>query len=60
MGNNELMQQFKNQSFWSNLTAVKNNQVYTLDYFGLVNPGSIDAIEQASTKLKQIISEKKP
>ena len=60
MGNNELMQQFKNQSFWSNLRAVKNNQVYTLDYFGLVNPGSIDAIEQASTKLKQIISEKKP
>ncbi|MGG6268932.1 ABC transporter substrate-binding protein [Leptolyngbya sp. AN03gr2] len=47
--------QLKSQSFWSQLQAVQNNQVHTMDYFGLVNPGSISAIEQACTKLKQTI-----
>lgn len=57
MGGDELIQQLKTQSFWSSLRAVKNNRVYTFNYYGLVNPGSIDAIEQASTKLKQVLSE---
>ena len=58
MGDNELIQQLKTQSFWNSLKAVKNNRVYTFDYFGLVNPGSIDAIEQAGTKLKQVLIDK--
>jgi iron complex transport system substrate-binding protein len=40
--------------FWSKLKAVINNRVYVFDYYGLVNPGSIDSIEQACKKLQQI------
>lgn len=53
-----ILEQFKSQSFWSKLRAVKNNRVYVFDYYGLVNPGSIEAIEKASTKLKQVLSRK--
>jgi len=47
--------QLKSQPFWNQLKAVQQQQVYTMDYFGLVNPGSISAIEQACKKLKQDI-----
>jgi iron complex transport system substrate-binding protein len=47
--------QLKSQPFWNQLKAVQNNQVHTMDYFGLVNPGSISAIEQACIKLKQTV-----
>jgi iron complex transport system substrate-binding protein len=46
----------KSAPFWSKLNAVTNNRVYVLDYYGLVNPGSIDAIEKACTQLKNILS----
>jgi iron complex transport system substrate-binding protein len=36
------------------LKATKNNRVYVFDYYGLVNPGSVDAIEQATKQLRQI------
>ncbi|NJM88466.1 MAG: ABC transporter substrate-binding protein, partial [Hydrococcus sp. RU_2_2] len=29
--------------------------VYVFDYYGLINPGSIDKIEEACTKLKQVL-----
>jgi iron complex transport system substrate-binding protein len=45
--------QLKSQPFWNQLKAVQQQQVHTMDYFGLVNPGSIGAIEQACKKLKQ-------
>jgi iron complex transport system substrate-binding protein len=45
--------QLKSQPFWNQLKAVQKQQVHTMDYFGLVNPGSISAIEQACKKLKQ-------
>jgi iron complex transport system substrate-binding protein len=44
---------FKKESFWQKLQATKNNRVYVFNYYGLVNPGSIDAIEQACRQLKQ-------
>ncbi|WGV28299.1 ABC transporter substrate-binding protein [Halotia branconii] len=44
---------FKKEAFWQKLQATKNNRVYTFDYYGLVNPGSIDAIEKACQQLKQ-------
>lgn len=50
------LQQFKSQPFWSKLKAVKTNRVHVFDYYGLVNAGSIEAIEQTSTKLKQVLS----
>jgi iron complex transport system substrate-binding protein len=52
-----ILEEFQSQPFWSQLKAVKNKQVYVFDYYGLVHPGSIDSIEKASTKLKQVLSE---
>lgn len=46
--------QFQSEPFWKDLKAVKNNRVYTLDYYGFVNAGSIDAIAKACSQLKQI------
>jgi iron complex transport system substrate-binding protein len=36
------------------LKATKNNRVYVFDYYGLINPGSVDAIEQATKQLRQV------
>ena len=52
-GNNTI-DTFKSQPFWNQLKAVKNNQVYVFEYYGLVNPGSVDAIEKASLQLQEI------
>ena len=51
----ELLKSFKKQSFWSKLQATQNNRIYIFDHYGLSNPGSIDAIEEACNKLKQAI-----
>ena len=40
---------------FSNLTAVKNNKVYRFNYYGLINPGSLNSINDACNKLKNII-----
>ncbi len=55
-----LLDSFKKESFWQNLQAAKNNQVYVFDYYGLVNAGSIDAIEKATQQLKQALSGQQP
>lgn len=49
----EVLESFKKASFWQKLQATKNNRVYVLDYYGLINPGSIDAIKKACEQLKQ-------
>ena len=56
-GNSEaaLLDSLKKEAFWQQLQATKNNRVYVFDYFGLVNPGSIDAIEKACQHLKQVL-----
>ncbi|MEH2176004.1 ABC transporter substrate-binding protein [Nostoc sp.] len=56
-GNSEatLLDLLKKETFWQQLQATKNNRVYVFDYFGLVNPGSIDAIEKACQQLKQAL-----
>jgi iron complex transport system substrate-binding protein len=51
-----VLESFKKEPFWQKLQATKNNRVYVFDYYGLVNPGSIDAIEKACQQLKQIVS----
>jgi len=48
--------QFKTLSFWNQLQATKKNQVFTFDYYGLINPGSIVKIEQACKQLKDILA----
>lgn len=52
-----LLDAFKQESFWQKLSAAKNNQVYVFDYYGLVNAGSIDAIEKASQQLAQVLAD---
>ncbi len=48
----------KSEPFWNQLQAVKNDRVYVFDYYGLVNPGSIEAIEKACKQLQQVIATK--
>lgn len=51
-----LLDSFKKEAFWKELNATKNNRIYVFDYYGLVNPGSIDAVEKACKQLKQALS----
>lgn len=51
-----LLKSFKSESFWNQLKATKNNRVYEFDYYGLVNPGSVNAIEKACQQLKVALS----
>lgn len=53
-----MLQEFQADSFWKQLKATKNNRVYVFDYYGLVNPGSIEKIEQATSELKQVLAKK--
>ena len=42
---------FLSKPYSSNLKAVKNNNVFNFNYYGLINPGSIDTINDACEKL---------
>lgn len=46
----------KEAPFWNKLDAVISDRVYTFDYFGLVNPGSIESITKACNKLQAIVN----
>ena len=50
-----LKEEFQKEVFWQKLKATQTNQVYSFDYYGLVNPGSIDKIEEACSQLRQIL-----
>ncbi|MEM9482809.1 MAG: ABC transporter substrate-binding protein [Cyanobacteria bacterium P01_F01_bin.116] len=45
--------QLKTDPFWSQLAAVQSEQVYSFDYHGLINPGSVSSIEQVCDRLSQ-------
>jgi len=47
---------FKELPFWSQLKAVQTNQVHIFDYYGLINPGSIEKIQQTCKRLGLITS----
>lgn len=53
-----MVDKLKVEPFWNQLQAVKNDRVYIFDYYGLVNPGSIEAIEKACQQLQQVIATK--
>jgi iron complex transport system substrate-binding protein len=55
--NTALLDELKKEPFWRDLQATKKNRVYVFDYYGLVNPGSIDSIEKACKQLQEIISQ---
>jgi len=48
------MSQYKSINIWNKLEAVKNNKIYTFDYYGLINAGGIKAINKACQKLSSI------
>ena len=48
---NDMKDLFLTKSYTSNLKAVKNNNIFTFNYYGLINPGSIDKINAACEKL---------
>ncbi len=48
----DLLQQLKADPFWNQLTATKEGHVFSFDYFGLVNPGSVASIEATCEQLK--------
>ncbi len=52
------VEKLKSAPFWKQLQAVTNDRVYIFDYYGLVNPGSIAAIEKACQQLQQVIASK--
>ena len=49
------VEKMKTEPFWRKLKATQGDRVYVFDYYGLVNPGSIDAIQDACKKLKQAL-----
>ncbi|MDJ1176208.1 ABC transporter substrate-binding protein [Roseofilum capinflatum] len=53
-GGQSPLSEFKSQGFWSELKAVKTEQVYVFDYYGLINPGTIDSIRRASEALLKL------
>ena len=46
--------QYTQMSIWNNLPAVINNKVFSFDYYGLINAGSLNSINKACEKLSSI------
>ena len=46
--------QYENMTIWNDLPAVINNKVFSFDYYGLINPGSLNSIDKACKKLSII------
>ena len=46
--------QYENMNIWNDLPAVINNKVFSFDYYGLINPGSLNSIDKACKKLSII------
>jgi len=48
------LSQYSSINIWKKLKAVKDNKIYTFDYYGLINAGGIKAINKACQKLSLI------
>ncbi len=46
---------FEKSKPFSNLKAVKSDQVYRFNYYGLINAGSLESINSACLKLRKIV-----
>ena len=51
---NDMKELFLSKSYSSNLKAVKNNNIFTFNYYGLINPGSIESVNNACQKLVKL------
>lgn len=50
----DTLESLKAKPFWNKLKAVKTNRIYTTEYYGMVNPGSIQSIQEACQKLNAL------
>ena len=50
----EQYNQYNNLPFWNNLKAVKNNKINYFDYYGLINVGSLNSINNTCKKLESL------
>jgi len=50
----DAVEAFESEPFWGDLKAVQTDQVYVMNYYGLINPGSIEAILETCEQLQQI------
>ena len=48
------LSQYSSISIWNDLEAVKEDRVFTFDYYGLINPGGLKVIDEACQKLSLI------
>ena len=46
--------QYESLAIWKKIPAVKKNNIFLFDYYGLINPGSLDSINKACKKLSSI------
>lgn len=46
--------QYESIAIWKKIPAVKKKKIYSFDYYGLINPGSLDSINKACKKLSSI------
>ena len=46
--------QYESLAIWKKIPAVKKKNIYSFDYYGLINPGSLDSINKACKKLSSI------
>ena len=52
--NNDDLSKFYKLPFWKDLKAVKNNNISKFKYYGLINAGSLETINNACNQLKNI------
>ena len=46
--------QYESLAIWRKIPAVKKKNIFSFDYYGLINPGSLDSINKACKKLSSI------
>ena len=46
--------QYESLAIWEKIPAVKKKNIFSFDYYGLINPGSLDSINKACKKLSSI------
>ena len=48
------LDQYKSLTIWNKLSAVKNKKIFDFDYYGFINPGSLNSINKACKELSNI------
>ncbi len=46
--------QYESLAIWKKIPAVKKKNIFSFEYYGLINPGSLDSINKACKKLSSI------